>query len=102
MAHRFRTIRKRNTTLAGYGAAHQRERKRRLHTATPHDRCGYCGLPLGGTNTSLWVLPHNAQRTGYLPGLWHKRCNDIDGGKRGNQRQRAARRGVKRAQSRAW
>ena len=105
MAHRFRTIRARNTTQAGYGAQHQRERKRRLAITTEHDRCGYCGQPLGplrlpGERQDRWALPHNADRTGYLPGMWHRHCNNLDGAKRGNQRQRMRRQ--PRAQSRNW
>lgn len=97
--HRFRTASKRNTTAAGYGYAHQQERTRRLRVTSPHDPCGYCGHPLG-ENQRLWALPHNAQRTAYLPGFWHKRCNDLDGAKRGNARQRAKRQ--PRGQSRFW
>lgn len=97
--HRFRTIRKRSTTAAGYGYPHQQERARRLKVTTPNDRCGYCGRPLG-ENRRLWALPHNPQRTGYLPGFWHKRCNDLDGAKRGNAQQRARRQ--PRAQSQIW
>lgn len=97
--HRFRTTKPKNTTAAGYGHSHQQERKRRLTITTERDLCGYCHRPLG-PNTRLWALPHNATRTGYLPGFWHKRCNDIDGAKRGNARQRT--RTTKRAQSRTW
>lgn len=99
MAHRFRTIPPRNTTAAGYGWRHMQERRRRLAVTTDHDPCGYCGKPLG-PNRSLWALPHKADRTGYEPGFWHKRCNDLDGAKRGNQRQRARR--LPRAQSQVW
>jgi hypothetical protein len=99
MAHRFRTIAKRSTTAAGYGYHHQQERARRLRVTQPTDPCGHCGKPLGD-NRRLWALPHNETRTGYLPGFWHKRCNDIDGARRGNARQRAKR--APRAQSRAW
>lgn len=100
--HRFRTLAPRNTTAAGYGAAHQRERKRRLRHTTAADRCGYCQCPLGperlpGDKQSRWALPHNDTRTGYLPGMWHKFCNDSDGGKRSRRQPRLA-----RAQSRVW
>ena len=30
-------------------------------------------------------LPHNASRTGYLPGLAHRYCNRKDGAVRGNR-----------------
>lgn len=99
MAHRFRTMPKRKTAAAGYGYAHQQERARRLRTLTPHDLCGYCRLPLGD-NRRAWALPHNPTRTGYLPGMWHRHCNNIDGARRGNARQRA--KAQPRAQSRAW
>lgn len=90
----------RNRQARGYGRAHDLERARRLRHTRATDPCGNCGRPLG-PDTTRWHLPHTPDRTGYLPGLWHKRCNDIDGAKRGNQRQRAGR-NVTRAQSRAW
>lgn len=104
--HRFRTIPPRNTTAAGYGNAHMKERRRRLHATTERDLCGYCHRPLGperlpGDKQSRWALPHNPERTGYLPGMWHKHCNDIDGARRGNQRQRE-KSSVKRRQSQVW
>ena len=104
MAHRFRVQPAKNTTAAGYGHAHQQERKRRLTFIHPGDPCGYCGRPLP-TDTRLWALPHNAQRTGYLPGMWHKRCNDRDGASRGARVVNARRRGrpmARRITSRAW
>lgn len=99
MAHRFRTMAA-NTTARGYGAPHAAERKRRLPLYTEHDPCGYCGRPLG-PNRTAWHLPHNTTRTGYLPGFWHARCNIREAAIRGNQRQ-AARRTIRRAQSRTW
>lgn len=59
---------------ARYGAAHQAERRRRLHTVRAGDPCGYCARPLP-PDTSTWALPHNVAGTGYLPGFWHQRCN---------------------------
>lgn len=77
---------KRKTSSRGYGAEHQAERKRRLPHYTEHDPCGNCGQPLG-PNRKLWHLPHNDQRTGYLPGFWCAACNVKDGARRGRARQ---------------
>ena len=96
MTHRFRTLAPRNTTAAGYGSAHMRERRRRLPLTSPTDPCAHCGAPLGperlpGDRVSRWHLPHNPTRTGYLPGMAHARCNITDGAREGNRRQRATR-----------
>lgn len=91
---------RRTTTERGYGATHAAEAKRRRQTLTPADPCGYCGKPLGperlpGDRASRWELPHTPDRTGYLPGMWHARCNRTEGGRRGShtahQRRRTTR-----------
>ena len=70
------------TTQRGYGSPHQAERERRLKRYRPGDICPHCGQPI------MWApavvrrfvdLPHNADRTGYLPGLAHRSCNRRDG-----------------------
>jgi hypothetical protein len=71
------------TTQRGYGAAHQAERARRLKRYRPGDVCPHCGQAM--TYWPLTVarryldLPHNADRSGYLPGLAHRKCNRADG-----------------------
>ena len=91
------------TTQRGYGAAHQSERERRLKRYRPGDLCPHCMRPL--TYWPLPVarryldLPHNATRTGYLPGLAHRTCNRRDGAVRGNKMRAAVRTW---AQARQW
>jgi hypothetical protein len=78
------------TTQRGYGNMHQAERRRRLARYRPGDICAHCGQPM--TAWPLEVarrfidLPHNDDRTGYLPGLAHRSCNRADGARRGNIR----------------
>jgi hypothetical protein len=69
-------------TTRGYGAEHKAERKRRLARYSPSDPCVYCQQPLGD-DRSLWHLPHNESRTGYLPGFSCASCNLKDGARRG-------------------
>lgn len=86
---------KASSAARGYGAEHRRERDQRMTYVTPFDPCGYCYRPLGppygvdgaGKRTSLWHLPHNRSRTGYLPGMWHGSCNRIEGAVAGRSRQ---------------
>lgn len=78
-----RWARKGTTTARGYGHQHQAERERRLNQYRPGDICAHCGQsitwwPLSITRRYV-DLPHNADRTGYLPGLAHRYCNRRDG-----------------------
>jgi hypothetical protein len=84
----------------GYDYAHRQEAKRRIANATEADPCGYCRRPLGprygvqprtGQRITIWILPHNTNRTGWLPGLWHHACNATEAGKRARARQDATR-----------
>lgn len=70
------------TTQRGYGHRHQAERERRLLAYRPGDLCAHCGQPITwppGVARRYVDLPHTADRTGYLPGLAHRRCNRADG-----------------------
>ena len=75
------------STARGYGPAHQKLRRQRLAQWRPGDPCAHCGQPMmyrwllmpDGRRTSLLDLPHNEDRTGYLPGLAHRNCNRRDG-----------------------
>jgi hypothetical protein len=88
---------KASSTARGYGTAHRKEQLRRFSQHTPAHPCSACGRPLGpmygrsrsGRRLTLWNLPHTPDRTGYLPGLQHFRCNVMDGSKRGRARQDA-------------
>jgi hypothetical protein len=92
------------TTQRGYGADHRAERERRLKLYRPGDICAHGGEPL------LWWpvqiarryldLPHNRDRSGYLPGLSCRRHNRSEGATRGNQARGMRRRMVR--SSRAW
>jgi hypothetical protein len=83
------------TTQRGYGAEHQAERERRLQRYRPGDICPHCGQPLAYWPLAIardyLDLPHNADRTGYLDGLAHRRCNRGDGARVGNARRSTAR-----------
>ena len=84
-----------STTSRGYGAAHQAERERRLRQYKQGDPCAHCGAPITWWPVSVarhyLDLPHNATRTGYLPGLAHRYCNRKDGAVRGNRMRRGTR-----------
>lgn len=70
------------TTQRGYGHAHQAERERRLKRYRPGDLCAHCGQPIcypPAVVRQYVDLPHNTARTGYLPGLAHRKCNRADG-----------------------
>lgn len=92
-----RWARKGTTAQRGYDHRHQAERERRLLAYRPGDICAHGGEPM------LWWplafarrfldLPHNADRSGYLPGLSCRRHNRAEGATRGNQM---------RGQIRAW
>lgn len=99
MAHRFRTIRKQKTTLAGYGANHQRARATAAQRHQPSDPCTRCGRPLGPMGPWLHY-DHTDDRSGYK-GFAHAACNRRAGARVGNQRQRRTI-AVRRAQSRNW
>jgi hypothetical protein len=71
-------------TSRGYGIRHQEERAYRLRRFRPGDPCARCGLPMYGPATELH-LDHTDDRTGYLPGLSHARCNTGHGRRRRKQ-----------------
>jgi hypothetical protein len=82
-----------------YGHAHATEAQRRKAILTEADACGYCGRPLGprqmidprtGRRIGLWHLPHSADRSHYLPGMWHKRCNEREAAVRARARQNSS------------
>ena len=98
------------TTQRGYGSDHQREREFRLERYRPGDRCAHGGeqmwwWPLSVARRYLH-LPHNAARTGYLPGLSCAKHNCEDGARRKNRKQRSrlvhARRLMQPRPSRNW
>ena len=71
------------TAERGYGHEHQAERERRLRIYRPGDICAH-----GGEHMLWWPLnvarrfldlPHNADRSGYLPGLACRAHNRGDG-----------------------
>ena len=75
-----------STTKRGYGASHQSLRRARLAQWRPGDPCAHCGGPMlyrwlatPSGRVSALDLPHNDNRTGYLPGLAHRSCNRRDG-----------------------
>lgn len=91
-----RWARKGTTTQRGYGSAHQTERERRLRMYRPGDICAHGGEPMMWWPLSIarkyLDLPHNGDRSGYLPGLSCRRHNRGEGATRGNRlrgRQRA-------------
>ena len=98
------------TTQRGYGAPHAAERERRLLRYRPGDLCAHCRRPITWplplTPHARWRihLPHNADRTGYLPGLAHAACNLRDGQARTTAILNARRGTVTRtwAQARQW
>jgi hypothetical protein len=67
----------------GYGYGHRQERERRLAVYRPGDTCAHGGEPLRWWPLSVARrfidLPHNADRTGYLPGLSCRKHNRQDG-----------------------
>jgi hypothetical protein len=79
---------RRTTAQRGYGTEHRKERERRLAIYRPGDICAHGGEPLAywplAYARQYLDLPHNADRTGYLPGLSCRRHNRIDGAVRGN------------------
>jgi hypothetical protein len=82
-----RWARKGTTSARGYGRQHQAERERRLAAYRPGDLCAHGGEPLPFPREIArdWLdLPHNADRTGYLPGLSCRRHNRGEGAMRGN------------------
>ena len=83
-----RYARKGTTTQRGYGSPHARERERRLAAYRPGDICAHGGEPLQWWPLAyarrFLDLPHNADRTGYLPGLSCRRHNRAEGATRGN------------------
>ena len=77
------------TQQRGYGHGHRSERERRLAAYKQGDPCAHCGAPITWWPVSVarryLDLPHNADRSGYLPGLAHRYCNRKDGAVRGNK-----------------
>lgn len=99
-----RWARKGTTEQRGYGRAHQAERKRRLAAYTPGDICAHGGEPLAWPRdiaARYLDLPHNEDRSGYLPGLSCSYHNRAEGSARGN-RMRARRRPPQWASARTW
>jgi hypothetical protein len=88
-----RYARKGTTTQRGYGNPHQCTGKQRRAAWRPGDPCAHCGRPIwqlwridgAGRRISTVDLPHNADRTGYLPGLAHAHCNRSEAASRGNR-----------------
>ncbi len=83
-------VRWRGTTAQrGYDHTHRAERERRLGQYRPGDLCAHCGRPITWwplTAARRYIdLPHNIDRSGYLPGLAHRYCNRADGALRGNR-----------------
>jgi len=78
-----RWARRGTTEQRGYGAAHRAERERRLALYRPGDLCAHGGEPLTwwplGIARRFLDLPHNADRSGYLPGLACRKHNRRDG-----------------------
>ena len=74
------------TTARGYGADHQRLRKRLLAAWRPGDPCARCGQPMlyrwmldaSGRRASAIDLGHSDDRRSYT-GLEHRACNRRDG-----------------------
>jgi len=77
---------KESSTKRGYGATHQRERKRWATIVNQGQAtCCLCGTPI--TPGTKWHLDHTPDRTSYR-GAAHADCNIRDGAKRGNSRSR--------------
>lgn len=92
------------TEQRGYGHQHRAERARRLAAYRPGDTCAHGGEPMpyprpvlvrdqhGTRLVSPYLdLPHNQDRTGYLPGLSCRRHNRSEGATRGNRMRGRAR-----------
>jgi hypothetical protein len=89
------------TTSRGYGSPHQSERERRLAQYRPGDLCAHGGEPMWWPMPmarQYLHLPHNAARTGYLPGLSCAQHNLSEGASRGNR----MRGSTQRSGTRAW
>jgi hypothetical protein len=78
-AHRATFEKRRGTkTERGYGAEHQRERRRLAPiVARGRTRCSRCGELI--RKGSAWVPDHNEDRTGYR-GASHAECNNSAAG----------------------
>ena len=89
------------TEQRGYGGSHRKLREQRLAVYRPGDLCAHGGEPLTWWPLSVarrfLDLPHNADRTGYLPGLSCRRHNRAEGATRGNRM-----RGEQRGAVRTW
>jgi hypothetical protein len=77
------------TAERGYHSKHQKLREQRLAVYRPGDICAHGGeqmwwWPLAVARRFL-DLPHNADRSGYLPGLSCRRHNRGEGATRGNR-----------------
>jgi len=82
-----------STTQRGYGSSHRREREARLAVYRPGDYCAHGGEPMTwwplAYARQFLDLPHNGDRTGYLPGLpcrKHNRGADAQHNKRAKRR----------------
>jgi hypothetical protein len=94
---------RRSSAARGYDHRHRAERERRLAVYRPGDICAH-----GGEALMWWPLtvarrfldlPHNGDRSGYLPGLSCRRHNRGEGASRGNRMRGQARQW---ATSRRW
>jgi hypothetical protein len=90
-----RWARRGTTTQRGYGSPHQAERERRLLLYRPGDMCAHGGEPMTwwplAVARRFLDLPHNGDRSGYLPGLACRRHNRGEGAQRGNRMRGQAR-----------
>lgn len=92
-----RWARRGSTEDRGYGHAHRTLREQRLAVYRQGDICAHGGEPLPWWPVQVarrfLDLPHNADRSGYLPGLSCRRHNRAEGATRGNRM---------RGRARAW
>ena len=86
-----------NTTAAGYGSAHQKERARLTPIVNAGD--AYCAQPICLEPTrwirpgTPWDLGHNETRTAWI-GPTHRRCNQTAGASKGGRVIAARQRGT--------
>ena len=92
------------TTERGYDGYHKALRERRLAVYRPGDICAHGGEPMPwwplAYARQYLDLPHNADRSTYLPGLSCRRHNRSEGATRGNKMRGLMRRVV--TASRQW
>lgn len=84
-----RTKPRRSAAERGYDHRHRAERERRLAAYRPGDICAHGGEPLRWWPLTVarrfLDLPHNHDRSGYLPGLSCRYHNRGEGAARGNR-----------------